>query len=59
VGAQYADRSALRRQFVDADLRDCGVENAFVDLLAKKSCRWERPGSRGKTIASSGARWLK
>ena len=34
------------------------VENASVDSLPKNSCRWELPGWPGKTIGSSGARWL-
>ena len=34
------------------------VENAFVVVLPKKSCRCEAPGCFGYTMGSSGARWL-
>jgi hypothetical protein len=30
------------------------VENASVEVLPRKSCRWEAPGCPGKTIGSSG-----
>jgi hypothetical protein len=35
------------------------VENASVDVLPTNVWSWDRPGCRGSTIGSSGARWLK
>src|ERR1041384_6183662 len=37
---------------------DCWVVRALVERLPKKSCEWEAPGRFGRTIGSSGSRWL-
>jgi len=34
-------------------------ERAFVEVLPKNSCGCDAPGSPGRTIGSSGAKWLR
>src|ERR671919_867032 len=54
VGAQYGAVSLDGRQVVRLDRRELTVENAFADLLPKKSCKCDAPGWPGNTIGSSG-----
>jgi hypothetical protein len=58
VGTQYEEMSARGLQLPVAPARDCVVELALVEWLPKKSCEWDAPARPGRTIGSSGSRWL-
>src|SRR6266513_708010 len=55
AGTQYAAVSALKSQVVPPCSRDASVELASVEVLPKKSWRWDAPGWLGNTIGSLGA----
>ena len=60
VGTQYAAVSARRgMHVVPLERSDPYVEDAFVERLPTKVWSCEAPARPGKTIGSSGARWLK
>src|SRR4029453_6408556 len=60
VGIQYAERSSPAGSQVVAGLAnsDAPVVAALVLLLPQNVCRCEAPAMPGKTIGSSGRRWL-
>ena len=51
--------SAARRHEVPLERSEPKVENASVDAFPTKLWSCDAPGWPGKTIGSSGARWLK
>jgi hypothetical protein len=59
AGTQYAAVSALRVHVVPCASRLASEERAFVEVLPKNSCGCDAPGSPGRTIGSSGAKWLR
>lgn len=58
VGTQYEDRSVVGAQVVRPFSSEARSERALVVSLPKKLCMCEAPGRPGKTIGSSGARWV-
>src|SRR6266496_6543388 len=61
VGNQYADRSSGARHDVaptPAACSEASVVAALVVLLSVKLCSCDAPGRFGRTIGSSGSRWL-
>src|SRR5262245_38104439 len=61
VGNQYADRSSGARHDVaptPAACSEASVVAALVVLLPVKLCSCDAPGRFGRTIGSSGSRWL-